>query len=125
MYFPHELLMSSLKNDTRTRSFERGYRLQNFLWVHAPGTLSQFITSKPPLICQDENINSFLQAYDYQTMLSQKAVTAGAVKAAQREGAICAEPQLKMAQKRITLKYTYRYNCQQTSRMRDFAISGS
>ena len=48
----------------------REARLQNFLRVHAPGTLSQFITSKPPLICQVENINSFLQAYDYQTTLS-------------------------------------------------------
>ena len=47
----------------------REARLQNFLWVHAPGTLLQFITSKPPLICQDKNI-SFLQAYDYQTTLS-------------------------------------------------------
>ena len=27
----------------------REARLQNFLWVHAPGTLLQFITSKPPL----------------------------------------------------------------------------
>jgi hypothetical protein len=59
------------------------------------------------------------------TTLSQKVVTAGAVKAAQREGAICAGPQLKVAQKRITLKYTYRYNCQQTSRMQDLAISGN
>ena len=35
--------------------------------------------SKPPFICQDKNI-SFLQACDYDTMLSQIVVTTGAVK---------------------------------------------
>jgi hypothetical protein len=67
-------------------------RFQNCLWVHAPGTpleVCHALASKPPFICQDENIY-FLQSCYYETKLSQIVVTAGAVKAAQR-GAICSE----------------------------------
>jgi hypothetical protein len=48
--------------------FYREPRLQNFLWVYAPGTPRRFVAPKLPFIGQYENI-SFLQTCDYETML--------------------------------------------------------
>jgi hypothetical protein len=61
-----------------------------------------FATPEPPFICQDENI-FFLQACDYETMLSLKIVTAGAVK-----GAVNHVAQNKLIQALLTMaKYIF------------------
>jgi hypothetical protein len=72
LYFPRELLMNFLKNDTRTLKkkalwerldYKIFYGCMPLELFHSLSHLSRL------LIYQDENI-SFLQAFDYQTTLS-------------------------------------------------------
>ena len=94
----------------------------NILCGCMPLGLQRFVTPKPPFICI-----SFLQACDYETMLSQIVVyrSKGGVKAAHRGVQVKGGPKLKGTQIKNYSEIYVDIIVNQTSRMQDLAISGT